>query len=481
MVCAMLNQTNNILKTLFIAFAGTILATGCDAYTYTELKTGWNSGGNANSNTFTAKDAILAGCASDSFDYACYGTTTTSGEIIMDIARSVDGDICAYFCGTQISVDWAVGFAFYTPMSSSCKWLCKPGYKHNTSGWTSSSVKDDGSVCGTTDFNHLKSVSMRKGSTAFQITGKIPVFSEKVGANDTSAEFLAIVAWYEHGALVSKVNVTGQYSGGRYGYRWIKSVVPAGSEKFLLCDMGYQPNASKTDCEPIAPTKCGMPPAGYDFCNGWSEADYKRVGNTVDTRSLTAVSGTVLSTVTVKSQTQKLKQDKVYTVVGEGDNACIQYRCQDESKGFLSSSDRTCITCNNDPRKGVSELDGTCMVCKLGEYFDKNDMGEPCKSAVGLTKMDLQYGIGMDKRDKVDVRQQCWTKLTPDTYRECVFDRTESVSEDDQSTGEVNNILSNPSLTTPQKITMLEKLRGFSKDMDVKLDKAIQTLNESQN
>lgn len=470
----MLNRTNNILKTLFIAFAGTILATGCDAYTYTELKTGWNSGGNANSNTFTAQDAILAGCASDSFDHACYGTTPLSGEIIMDIARSVDGDICAYFCGTQISVDWKVGFAFYTPLSSSCKWLCKPGYKHNTSGWTSSSVKDDGSVCGTTDFNHLKTVSMRKSSTASQITGKIPVFSEKVGANDTSAEFLAIVAWYEHGALVSKVKVTGQYSGG-VGLRWIKSVVPAGSEKFLLCDMGYQPNASKTDCEPIAPTKCGMPPAGYDFCNGWSEEDYKRVG-TAPQLTVTGVTAGIAATVARAVSNKKLKQDKVYIVYGEGDNACIQYRCQDESKGFLSSSDRTCVSCSGDPRKGVSELDGTCTICKLGEYFDKGDKAISCKSAVALTKLDLQYGYGQDKRDKVNVRDQCWAKLSPDDYRKCVLDTHDGTGDSNVHMTEFNAILSNPELTVEQQRAMLNSLRGFDEGMDAKVDEALQNL-----
>ncbi len=85
----------------------------------------------------------------------------------------------------------------------------------------------------------------------------------------------------------------------------------------------------------------------------------------------------------------------------DGD-ACTKYFCTD-GQGFQAVGDPTCVDCGSVAVKsGPNLTNGTC------------------KTAKAFTKTDLQYGPGETRNTNYEFDDQCWTKATPDEYKQCI-------------------------------------------------------------
>ena len=349
-------------------------------------KTGWDTGGNANNNS--ASNIILAGCATSNWNNTCRGTHDDEGAVVINMAREFNNN-GGYFCPTQIQMGNSNGKSriwvnFYKPGGAdpTCKWICKAGYKGENC-----STPDDG-VLGNTNFTKLGQSAINDGSGAKLLNKTLEVFEKfehTSNSNDRGASVtvLAIVAYYNHGVLVGRVKVSGTRDWGCIGGSCIKSwvtSVSAPTEKFLLCDEGYLPNSNRSDCVPASEV-----PKPRQMCDGWTEAEYAQHETEFEYREI---------------------------------NGCYQYRCMDRNKAFPSAANRTCQDCSSGVRGGADRITGVCKVCALGQYFDENT--NECKAAVGYSRTDLQYGKDKTKNNTPIVSNQCWTKTSPDEYKNCV-------------------------------------------------------------
>ena len=375
-------------KSVFLACLLGVVFAGFSAHATVSVKGGWDSGGTANSNSISNNDFTLAGCYSSDWNSNCHGTWGDEGAVVLNIARKFN-DNGGYFCPTQIQFANSnnkrdVWINLYKPEAGAdCRWICKPGYKGENC-----STQDTGNECGTTSMKNLKNATQRvtgKGSNKVSETIEIFDLLERWGSKsrDASITVLAIVGYYEHGVLVGRLKVTGtrDWNGGDVR-SWVTGTSHP-TERFLLCDKGYKPNATKTDCEVSNRAACGLPPD--PMCSGWTQAEY-----------------------------QANETDLEYRQIG----SCFQYRCVDRNKAFPSAANRTCQDCSSGVRGGADRITGVCKVCALGQYFDENT--NECKAAVGYSRTDLQYGKDKTKNNTPIVSNQCWTKTSPDEYKNCV-------------------------------------------------------------
>jgi len=412
-----------MLRNKFIIFACMLMAgfnanAGIDQ-SATVQATGWNSGGNANSVNLSSNEFILGGCTSAEWSANCHGTEDDEGAIVVQMAHKIN-DNGAQFCPTQIQFanknhkQWIV-MQFKYPVFSGggasvpkeeefyntrCKWVCKSGYmgaecKTPVAGYNETIVP--------TDFSELKSnIILRQFAGTGNMKFTLPVFDifgHSTASSDRTASVtvLAILKYMNHGVVVGRLKVNGLrdwMGGGSRIKSWV-SGVEYPTEKFMLCDAGYQPNSARTDCE-VMPT----PEPPKTMCNGWIEAEY-----TANAANL------------------------YYVKRGN----CWQYRCSGENRAFTSETNRACTDCGTGIRGGAIPDTGVCRVCNVGQYF--NEKNGNCVDATGLSKMDLQYGFNKSK--SANTGDECWTKTTPQTYKNCVLEKAPKSSSNNRTGGGV--------------------------------------------
>lgn len=409
-----------MLRNKFIIFACMLMAgfnanAGIDQ-SATVQATGWNSGGNANSVNLSSNEFILGGCTSAEWNENCHGTEDDEGAIVVQMAYKIN-DNGALFCPTQIQfanqnfkkwivvqfkypnfnkiLDISSEEAFY---NARCKWVCKSGYMGDECQTPVAGY--DGKIV-PTDFSELKSGASLSTYFAGPMGFTIPVFDileHPSASSDRSASVtvLAILKYMNHGVVVGRLKVNGLRDTAGFGTKSWVSGVEYPTEKFMLCDAGYQPNSARTDCE-VMPT----PEPPKTMCNGWTEAEY-----TANAANL------------------------YYIKRGN----CWQYRCSGENRAFTSETNRACTNCGTGVRGGANPDTGVCRVCNLGQYFDKTNGN--CVDATGLSKMDLQYGF--DKSKSPNTGNECWTKTTPQTYKNCVLEKAPKSSSNNRAGGSVS-------------------------------------------
>ena len=116
-------------------------------------------------------------------------------------------------------------------------------------------------------------------------------------------------------------------------------------------------------------------------------------------------------------------------IYGDASATCTVFVCKDDSMGYASDpmvyGDFTCVSCteNSDETIHHSRLgrgnDGICKVCKVGEVL-KNGA---CTTAKTIHKfyMNGVYNKATPTKEN-DIKDQCWTKPTPEEYKSCMED-----------------------------------------------------------
>ena len=362
--------------------------------------TGWNSGGNANNVNLAANEFILGGCTSAEWNSDCSGGENDEGAIIVQMAHKIN-DNGAYFCPTRVQIanydfNKKIWVNFYgRPKATDCKWICKSGYTGDDCG-----TKISGYDASRKNFDFAKLRQISGISFYYLNLETLPVFDIQQHVTpsydrNASVTVLAILKYMNHGVVVGRLKVNGLRDTAGFGTKSWVSGVEYPTEKFMLCDAGYQPNSARTDCE-VMPT----PEPPKTMCNGWTEAEY-----TANAANL------------------------YYVKRGN----CWQYRCSGENRAFTSETNRTCTDCGTGVRGGANPDTGVCRVCNLGQYFDKTNGN--CVDATGLSKMDLQYGFNKSK--SANTGDECWTKTTPQTYKNCVLEKAPKSSSNNRTGGGV--------------------------------------------
>ncbi len=318
-----------------------------------------------------------------------------------------------YFCPYQLQCAnkhgnggaWLRGFEPTGYSKSKCAWFCEKGYtgtncgpqKSVLSGMnTPTNTRADGLFSGVTmkqsgkDKNDkISSVVFFRDSFSWSCKNKKKGSAEC--SNDVRKAYVMLggVAFKEHGIVATPVYLECYAQTNTGNHSWVRTlgIFPDGKQE-LLCAEGYTPNSSETDCvlvteEMLAVTNA-LEETGLEFCSGWDESKFDSKIHTMDTST----------------------------------EDCARFWCTESGKAFKAVGDTTCVDCATGIKGGQSKINGTCVKCETGQFFDK-DSGE-CKSAAAYSKMDLQYGKGKTKNSNMPLENQCWTILTPEEYRKCV-------------------------------------------------------------
>lgn len=310
----------------------------------------------------------------------------------------------AYFCPTQIESpnnDKSAATTYYVPGgNNTCVWLCRDGW---TGDKCNTPVADFDGACDLTPFarDNYSNVTIQHNDGS-NIENQIHFFHINIdkGCTDDSDNWLLMHNEYDMALVITKWLSSGNGAYARqmmieaHRFTGIASEVrvsyPAQSSEILVCKNGYKPNISNTDCEPIDSSACTMTIASTKMCNGWNLSGYNK-----DMHMLEITDG------------------------------CYKYKCKNTGQAFASVTDHTCIDCATSNRGGPHPIDGTCVKCDTGYIFNKNNAtNNYCAKAIGLSKLDLMYGRGKTKasyNDTKSVNDQCWTKTSPDEYKECVM------------------------------------------------------------
>ncbi|MBN1324708.1 MAG: hypothetical protein JW974_00600 [Alphaproteobacteria bacterium] len=346
-------------------------------------------------------------------DQANRGTFDDEMATLLLLARDVNEN-GAKFCVTQAQgANKNKGNAwtqYYNPAGNmaKCFWLCKPG--HSGEGCTG----DDSTTCDSTlikksDFSGYK---ITKSGPSVESTIVMFNWDEYKGCGLNAGQehdmVLGISGWLQsgHGAFARPMVVRSQRDG------WKDMVSTATiwgvGEETLLCKDGYEPNATKTDCIAINNTLCSM----NTLCTGWDKAKFA---------------------------------EEFHDLTAKG--SCFEYRCKVAGMAFTSATDKTCIECSGDARVGVPESTGVCIKCPAGKIFDnKATTTGFCKNSVKFTTQDLTFGPKKDKNSALET--QCWTKIEPTEYKNCVLDKKETLTTEDPVVDEENPVVDKPVIKT---------------------------------
>jgi len=317
------------------------------------------------------------------------GTEDDDMAILMLIARQVNEN-GAYFCVTQAqgtNKNKDAWTTYHNPAGgvSKCFWLCKPG--HSGDGCAAGvATTCDATPILRKDFEEYKIAT----NDAPNIEDDIPMFHwnhyrKCNGAEKRKEEhdmILAISAWVPsgHGAFAQPTVVRAERGS------WIGDDLMSTATIYfvgtatLLCKTGYQPNVAGDDCVPIDEIKCNE----TSLCSGWNGGGFNRE---------------------IHSMHEK--------------NGCYEYRCSAVGTAFASATDHKCIECTGDRRVGIPTDTGVCVRCPTGKIFSESAAATGyCVDATSYSVDALAFGVGKNRNTKL--ADQCWTKLEPSEYRECV-------------------------------------------------------------
>ncbi|MBR3510889.1 MAG: hypothetical protein IKN73_02400 [Alphaproteobacteria bacterium] len=327
-------------------------------------------------------------------DVRTYTWEDEFGKVLM-IAREANAN-GAQFCPTSITArnrrgSWA--WTEYSKANGDCVWLCKKGW---TGDKCSKSVADSSVQCDSTKLlpeNYKDTVltdSFQKGNIEDYIVMWGANYTDRCssGWGQEHDLIFAISKWLPsgHGAWARPYMVRARHD-NTYGLvSWIE-IYPAASSQYnydtitpskLYCKIGYQPNASGTDCEAINETLCNV-----SWCDGWDSKKY-------DNKNMTL----------------------------NAENGCLQWRCAKTNDALTRAGETGCSQCIKSMKDGINPLNGTCVQCGTGKYFDPETQGF-CRESRKITKAELLYGPGKTKDSPIG--EQCWTKTDNDKYKACVL------------------------------------------------------------
>ena len=334
--------------------------------------------------------------------WECGGDKRVYGYTFM-LAREVN-EHGAYFCPTTLYNHCGISTNFSEPLGNrTCVWLCMEGW---TGDRCETSVADYKGACDIVPFlrTNYDDVLPDPGAVDMEwnflyVRADSRYTCKARNGRDTTPEHDIVIAIDRfldsgNGAIARMMEVNGQQVPvSRYGHDGHSDmrIYPASaSAEHLLCKRGYKPNAARTDCEPINPAECNQAIMSQKMCSGWDLSQFD-------------------------------ENIHVAELVG----GCYKYKCKQANYTFASVSDHKCIECAKGLRGGPHPNDGTCVKCDAGFVFNAEDAtNNYCSKAIGLTHVDLTWGKGKTKGDyktSTDVKQQCWTKVSPDEYRDCIL------------------------------------------------------------
>ena len=301
-----------------------------------------------------------------------------------------------YFCPLQIqcansdtvkyyNTSWTL---YYHPSGYSadkCAWLCETGYAGQKCAKQTSYLPQS-KILDLTSGISLKTSGKDAGGIENQIYG-FDAWGYGGGANQNEKDvLLGAVSFQEHGVMATPVSIECD----KDGLKSFVNKVAAYSNLThkLLCAEGYAANQYNTECIPMTMEMLNLTTQVSDqkkMCAGWTEEGYNSAIHNID---------------------------------ATGD--CLKYVCKDKTKAFPASGNFECAECAGSIRGGQNPLTGLCVKCEqLGQYFDTKT-GD-CKSANAFTRIDMQYGKGKTKETNTKPENQCWTKVDPEEYKDCVF------------------------------------------------------------
>lgn len=270
---------------------------------------------------------------------------------------------------------WPNGFSY-----GKCAWLCETGYAgENCQPQTSTPATCDSSIHTTASGGKFSGISLKtSGKDGDQKEGEINGFNSWYGGNECDV-ILGVTKFLQHGVIAAPVRVC---CGKKKSNSYVENVylAAAGVQQKLLCANGYKANAAGTDCEPIT-EECKI--GNMTFCTNFPKNEYDPAIHRLDDTS----------------------------------SDCAKYFCSEPDTAFPAVGDRSCIECSTGVKGGANTTNGVCVKCQTGEYFDQKS--NSCKSAAAYSKSDMQYGKGQTK-NTVAVEDQCWTKVDPQDYADCV-------------------------------------------------------------
>lgn len=320
-----------------------------------------------------------------------------------------------YFCPIQLQCankdsgklrksSWST---YYYPSGYSaekCVWLCKPGYtgiecaeqtnifaglaaETNTTGLFSGiSLKTSGNGSGGIE-------SLVPGFASWGYKGDL----NKAIEQKEKDVLLGVVEFKKHGVMVAPVSIECAEDGKESFVNRVATY--SNYTPQLLCAEGYGLDSTATDCVPLTEEilnlqkemngTSGQPKK--QMCSGWTDSGYDSAIHSIDS-------------------------------TGE----CIKFMCKDKTKAFPAPGNYECMECAGSVRGGQNPLTGLCVVCEqVGQYF--NSQTNLCDTAIAFTRIDMQYGKGKTKDSYNRTDDQCWTKVSPDEYKDCVFGKSAPV------------------------------------------------------
>ncbi|MDW3024260.1 MAG: hypothetical protein R8N50_01050 [Alphaproteobacteria bacterium] len=305
----------------------------------------------------------------------------------------------AYFCPIQVETstkNTGKSSLKYVQIGSSdrCRWLCKEGY----SGDKCQDKADDVAFCDTAPFSRSDYTALNLVTSGADFSESIAQFENKanehklckVGIREQEHNsVLMVTRWASggYGAWVAPVIIRAQYAKEGNKRAWPAIYPRTGAEEQLVCVSGYRPNVGRTDCIQINSELCQRADLG---CPDLDKSGYN---------------------------------DSIHVKIMPSVEKCPDFRCKDSNQAFVSTMDKTCVSCPRTLVSGVSPIDGTCVTCESGYAFNPRATvaSQLCKTALRLTKTDMQYGFGYTKNSRPDVDEQCWSMMQIDEYRACVL------------------------------------------------------------
>lgn len=392
------------LRYLYLAFLGMIMASDamavkevCDDPTddIVACGTGYSAWMNLETefgDINGAGDFILAGAIGTS---GGRGTWADEYAIVAVIAKQIV-EHGGYFCPQQIQCSnkncstksWTTYFNPTGFIEDKCVWLCEKGYSGTNCakqvsivGGMDTSTNKEGLYSGLS----LKQSGKYDGSTE----PSVPAFTSYTEEKMERDVLLGVIEFKEHGVLAGPVSIACKTNKACGNHSYVDKVARySGANYKLLCADGYTPTTDNTDCVKMTQEMLNLTTTVSDqkkMCAGWSEVGY---------------------------------DSSVHSIDSTGD--CVKYMCKDKTKAFPASGNFECAECAGSIRGGQNPLTGLCVKCEqLGQYFDTKT-GE-CKNAMAFTRIDMQYGKGKTKETNTKPENQCWTKVSPEDYKDCVF------------------------------------------------------------
>lgn len=311
-----------------------------------------------------------------------HGTHDDEGAVVLIIAHNIYAN-GGEFCMTQVQAanqngrryTWIDYYEY--PGKYKCETLCRPGYWGT--GCAQTGTPPD---CDTDKLDFGTYTKKTDGEWENRITGNVYAFSRDnaEATSVTTAEHwvLAVVKKMDHGVIVSPISVEAeryQSGTGDGKFSWITSV-KSNKQEVLLCAQGYEPNATKTDCQ--EPAWCPQKKALSNLCPGYSAEGYN-------------------------SENHKL--------VSNG--SCYIIRCDYDTYGFTSTLDKTCKECDGGPLAYI-DANGLCAKC------DKGDMPNDTRTGC-IGKGRIEHFNQTQMRTGPNTDRECWLETDGRKFAGCIY------------------------------------------------------------